>query len=261
MRATLDSATWFSLVYKGFTIIGWNLLTTLIPVNVIHILYGEGIQPLLSRRQGSNKTEWKRNDYLICFFTYAIRCNESAVTWFFTSDILFTTWMRPVCSVMYQMTNPFGGVPKCFDYWKGLANLTLFLQHKTTNYGMFCANSLLYLRNYQAIPSSMEFLNRWKIYSNSFGVLMNNNWLSHTNLGVFLITVGSLSLPVVHNWVCNLLEHLFMSTNKDLIIFSAASWIDHPLGVTEPQSQYSKLSTLDDSYQDLGTSCTKRSFD
>ncbi|KAM1311120.1 hypothetical protein PS1_007617 [Malus domestica] len=29
MRATLDFAIWFSLVYKGFTIIGWNLLSAL----------------------------------------------------------------------------------------------------------------------------------------------------------------------------------------------------------------------------------------
>ncbi|XP_048422792.1 uncharacterized protein LOC125469474 [Pyrus x bretschneideri] len=69
MRAALDSAIWFS-VFKGFTIIGWNHFTALVRVNMIHILYGEGIQPSLSRSvRGSNKTEWKRNDYLIRFFT------------------------------------------------------------------------------------------------------------------------------------------------------------------------------------------------
>ncbi|KAM1271606.1 hypothetical protein ACFX2J_032400 [Malus domestica] len=86
MRAALDSAIWFS-VYTGFTIIGWNLFIALVRVNMIHILYGEGIKPSLSRRvRGLNKTAWKRNAYLIHFFTYAVQSNEVAVIWFFTSD-------------------------------------------------------------------------------------------------------------------------------------------------------------------------------
>ncbi|KAM1544519.1 hypothetical protein ACFX10_044967 [Malus domestica] len=86
MRAALDSAIWFS-VYTGFTIIGWNLFIALVRVNMIHILYGEGIKPSLSRRvRGLNKTAWKRNAYLIHFFTYAVQSNEVAVIWFLTSD-------------------------------------------------------------------------------------------------------------------------------------------------------------------------------
>lgn len=51
MRTTLDSAIWLSLVYKGFTIIGWNLLPALVPGHMVHIPYGEEIQTLLSRGQ------------------------------------------------------------------------------------------------------------------------------------------------------------------------------------------------------------------
>ncbi|KAM1041096.1 hypothetical protein ACFX13_031060 [Malus domestica] len=128
IRTALDSAIWFS-VYKGFTIIGWNLFTALVRVNMIHILYGERLQPSLSRSvRGSNKTKWKRNDYLIRFFTYIFQSNESHVIWFFKSEMSPAAGIRPVCSVVYQMMNIFGGVPNCFDYWKGLA---LFLQHKT----------------------------------------------------------------------------------------------------------------------------------
>ncbi|KAM2000629.1 hypothetical protein ACFXTI_007485 [Malus domestica] len=160
MRATLDFAIWFPLVYKGFTIISWNLLYALVPAHMIHILYGEGIQTLLSRGgQGSNKTEWKRNTYLIHLFTYAVQSNEYGVIWFLTSDSSSATWISHVCSVVDQMTNPFDGVPKCFDYWKSLADLALFLQHKMVTYRMLGADSLLYFRDYQGIQSSMESLN------------------------------------------------------------------------------------------------------
>ncbi|KAB2631885.1 hypothetical protein D8674_038674 [Pyrus ussuriensis x Pyrus communis] len=109
---------------------------------MIHILYGEGIQPSLSRSvRGSNKTEWKRNDYLIRFFTYIFQSNESPVIWFFKSEMSLTAGIRPVCSVVYQMTNIFGGVPN------------------------------------KSVPA--------EISSNSFGVLLNNNWPSLTNLEVF----------------------------------------------------------------------------
>ncbi|RXH88084.1 hypothetical protein DVH24_042155 [Malus domestica] len=108
--------------------------------------------------------------------------------------------------------------------------------HKRANYRMLCADSLLYLRDYQAIQSSMECLNWWAIPSKNFGVLPNNNCPSVSNLEVFLFTMVSLSLPIVHSWVCNLVEHLFISTNSDLIVFSATSCIDHPLRVTDLQN-------------------------
>ena len=53
------------------------------------------------------------------------------------------------------------------------------------NYGMFCADSLLYLSDSQAIQSSVEFRNGGEISSNSFGVLLNNNWPLLINLEVF----------------------------------------------------------------------------
>ncbi|KAM1007592.1 hypothetical protein ACFX13_004209 [Malus domestica] len=157
MRATLDSAIWFSLVYKGFTIIGWNHLPALVQAHMIHILYGERIQTLLSRGgQGSNKTEWKRNIYLIHLFTYTVQSNEYCVICFLTSDSSSAAWIKHVCSVLDQMTNPLDGVPKCFDYWN--ADLALFLQHKMATYRMLGADSLLYFRDYQGIQSSMESL-------------------------------------------------------------------------------------------------------
>ncbi|KAM2400182.1 hypothetical protein ACFXTH_036656 [Malus domestica] len=71
---------------------------------MINILYGEGIQPLLSRGgQGSNNTEWNRSVYLIHLFTY--QSNEPAVMWFLTSDGASAAWIRPVCLVVDQRAN------------------------------------------------------------------------------------------------------------------------------------------------------------
>ncbi|KAB2594892.1 hypothetical protein D8674_030342 [Pyrus ussuriensis x Pyrus communis] len=146
MRAILEFGRWFSLVHTEIIINDWKLyyvrrecnhntlLIALALVNMIHILYGEGIPTLLSRGgQGSNNTEWKRNAYLIHLFTYAVQSNKSAVIWFLTSDGSSAAWIRHVCSVVDQMTNPFDGVQKCFDYWKSLADLALFLQQCSTS--------------------------------------------------------------------------------------------------------------------------------
>ncbi|KAM1561067.1 hypothetical protein ACFX1Z_004236 [Malus domestica] len=191
MRATLDSAIWFSLVYKGFTIIGWNHLPALVQAHMIHILYGERIQTLLSRGgQGSNKTEWKRNIYLIHLFTYTVQSNEYCVICFLTSDSSSAAWIKHVCSVLDQMTNPLDGVPKCFDYWN--ADLALFLQHKMATYRMLGADSLLYFRDYQGIQSSMESLHWCEISSTFFGVLRNNNCLHSLSLGYsYSLSFGS----------------------------------------------------------------------
>ncbi|KAM1048081.1 hypothetical protein EV2_028031 [Malus domestica] len=195
MRAALDSAIWFS-VYTGFTIIGWNLFIALVRVNMIHILYGEGIKPSLSRRvQGLNKTAWKRNAYLIHFFTYAVQSNEVAVIWFLTSDSSSAAWIRHVCFVVDQLTNPFEGVPKCFNYWKGHPDFAFILHHPMVTYGMLGVDLLLYFMNYQGIQSSMESLNWWDISLTFSGVLRNNNWPSLTKLGVFLF---------IKLWVCKL---------------------------------------------------------
>ncbi|KAM1721160.1 hypothetical protein ACFXTI_022471 [Malus domestica] len=113
MRAILEFGRWFSLVYTKIITDGWKLyyvqhecnhntlLIGLALVNMINILYGEGIQTLLSQ----------------------VQSNESAVIWFLTSDSSSASWIRHVCSIVDQRTNPFDGVPKCFDYWKGLADL------------------------------------------------------------------------------------------------------------------------------------------
>ncbi|KAM0958349.1 hypothetical protein EV1_023421 [Malus domestica] len=265
MRDILDFGRWFSLVYMEFITNGWKFysvrhewdhntpLLALALVNMIHILYREGVQLLLSRGgHGSNTREWMSNYHLIHFLTYAVQSNESII-WFFTSSISFTVWIRPICSVVHHMTNPFGGVPKCFDYWKGLGNLALFLHYKKKKYGMPRAHLLLYLRDYQVVQLTMpnvssklgsdsdtiglhstimEFLHGWKISSDCMGV-----WLSSlTSLGILLIAMVSLSLHIFRNWVCKLWEHLFMSTNSVLIIRSATSWIDHPMGVTKPKN-------------------------
>ncbi|KAM1282064.1 hypothetical protein ACFX2I_022598 [Malus domestica] len=103
MRAILEFGRWFSLVYTKIITDGWKLYYVQHEslVNMINILYGEGIQTLLSQ----------------------VQSNESAVIWFLTSDSSSASWIRHVCSIVDQRTNPFDGVPKCFDYWKGLADL------------------------------------------------------------------------------------------------------------------------------------------
>ncbi|KAB2633905.1 hypothetical protein D8674_041711 [Pyrus ussuriensis x Pyrus communis] len=64
------------------------------PVNIVHILNGEGRHILLSwgGYQGSAETEWMRTAYLFHFFTFP---NSESVMWFFMYDILCTAWIRP----------------------------------------------------------------------------------------------------------------------------------------------------------------------
>ncbi|KAB2631875.1 hypothetical protein D8674_038664 [Pyrus ussuriensis x Pyrus communis] len=131
-----------------------------------------------------------------------------------------TAGIRPVCSIVYQMTNIFGYVPNCFHYWKCLA---LFLQHRMINYGMFCADSLLYLSDYQAIQSSMEFRNGGEISSNSFGVLLNNNWPLLINLEVF--NGFATSYFPYYFWASN----LFPEHDAEAFEYDEETWIllDH----------------------------------
>ncbi|KAB2595321.1 hypothetical protein D8674_030771 [Pyrus ussuriensis x Pyrus communis] len=131
-----------------------------------------------------------------------------------------TAGIRPVCSIVYQMTNIFGYVPNCFNYWKCLA---LFLQHRMINYGMFCADSLLYLSDYQAIQSSVEFRNGGEISSNSFGVLLNNNWPLLINLEVF--NGFATSYFPYYFWASN----LFPENDAEAFEYDGETWIllDH----------------------------------
>ncbi|KAM1382102.1 hypothetical protein ACFX2F_034609 [Malus domestica] len=83
MRAILEFGRWFSRVYMEIITNGWKLYYVRPLVNMINILYGEGIQPLLSR----------------------VQSNEPAIMWFLTSDGASAAWIRHVCLVVDQRAN------------------------------------------------------------------------------------------------------------------------------------------------------------